>query len=175
MVSLSPSLPVFLPSGFNKPLDRNTQNVAKGLSESINFRKSRPTDSYGSLEEAPLREGLGAEAGAVTLCTEEFGSPGSFRGKHLGRPGADLPGLENRQGWRQGVICLSSQEAMNSGPPEQWDWGQGGMSHSASAFSHGASKEIPSHCIYKASPYVSFLEHNVFNKKPLSLVKLSEI
>lgn len=43
-----------------------------------------------------------------------------------------------------------------------------------SAFSHATSKEILLHCIYKASPTVSFLEHNVFNKKPLSLVKLSE-
>lgn len=64
---------------------------------------------------------------------------------------------------------------MNSGPPEQLDWGQGGMSHAPSAFSHTASKDIPLHCIYKASPTVSFLEHNVFNKKPLGLVKLSEI
>lgn len=64
---------------------------------------------------------------------------------------------------------------MNSGPPERWDWGQGGMSHAPSAFSHAASKDIPLRCIYKASPTVSFLEHNVFNKKPLSLVKLSEI
>lgn len=88
-----------------------------------------------------------------------------------GRPA----GLGELAGVRQGVICLWPQEMMNSGPPEQWDWGQGGMSQAPSAFSHIASKEIPLHCIYKASPTVSFLEHNVFNKKPLSLVKLSEI
>lgn len=72
------------------------------------------------------------------------------------------------------VVCLLPQGAVNLGPPEQWDWGQGWMSHTLSAFSHETSKEIPLCCIYKASPTVSFLKHNVFNKKPLSLVKLSE-
>lgn len=82
-------------------------------------------------------------------------------------------------GERVGVAAGGHLSFLSGGdelePPEQWDWGQGGMSHSPSAFSHEASKEIPLHCIYKASPNVSFLEHNVFNKKPLSLVKLSEI
>lgn len=92
-----------------------------------------------------------------------------------GQPGADLSGLESWWGWCQGGHLSLPQEMVNSGPPEPWNWGLGGMSHHPSAFSHPASKEIPLHCIYKASPTVSFLEHNVFNKKPLSLVKLSEI
>lgn len=88
-----------------------------------------------------------------------------------GRPA----GLGELVGAVAGGHLSLAQETMTSGPPEQWDRGQGGTSLAPSAFSHAASKEIPRHCIYKASPTVSFLEHNVFNKKPLSLVKLSEI
>lgn len=99
-----------------------------------------------------------------------------FRYRHLGWPDLGRPTrfreLSEVGIW--GSFIFLFQEAVNPGPPEQWDWGQGGMSRNLSAFSYEASKEIPLYCIYKASPTVSFLEHNVFNKKPLSLVKLSE-
>lgn len=161
-LSSSISPPVFLPGVRQKQLSQVTLEKLSG----------NPVTWSSPVSGEDGRKGLVR----VTFWSEEFGFLMCFRYRHLGWPDLGRPTrfreLSEVGIW--GSFIFLFQEAVNPGPPEQWDWGQEGMSRNLSAFSHEASKEIPLYCIYKASPTVSFLEHNVFNKKPLSLVKLSE-